>query len=61
MRIKGAATIAEYKKMQHEQIQNWIDQTFIENSVTWKMEGALNIRVTDKSGDSMLIALQDID
>lgn len=60
MRITGAATIAEYKKMQHEQIQNWIDRTFVENSVTWKMEGALNIRVTDKTGDSMVIALQDI-
>ena len=60
MRIKGAATIAEYKKMQHEQIQNWINRTFVENSVTWKMEGALNIRVTDKTGDSIVIALQDI-
>lgn len=61
MRIKGAATIAEYKKMQHEQIQNWIDKTFVKDSVTWQMEGALNIRVTDKTGDSVIIALQDID
>lgn len=61
MRIKGAATIAEYKKMQHEQIQNWIDRTFVENSVTWEMDGALHIKVTDKNGDSMVIALQDID
>ena len=60
MRIKGAATIAEYKKMQHEQIQNWIDKTFVEDAVTWQMEGALNIRVTDKTGDSIVIALQDI-
>lgn len=60
MRIKGAATIAEYKKMQHEQIQNWVDRTFVEGSVTWQMEGALSIRVTDKTGDSMVIALQDI-
>lgn len=60
MRIKGAATIAEYKKMQHEQIQNWIDKTFVKDSVTWQMEGALNIRVTDKTGDSIIIALQDI-
>lgn len=60
MRIKGAATIAEYKKMQHEQIQGWIDRTFVADSVTWEMEGALNIRVTDKTGDSMVIALQDI-
>ena len=61
MKIKGAATIEEYKKMQREQIQNWIDRTFVEKSVTWKMEGALNIRVTDKTGDSIVIALQDID
>jgi cysteine sulfinate desulfinase/cysteine desulfurase-like protein len=60
MIIKGAKTIEEYRQMQHEQIQNWIDRTFVENSVTWKMEGALNIRVTDKTGDSMVIALQDI-
>ena len=60
MRIKGAATIAEYKKMQREQIQSWIDKTFIEGSVTWEMDGALSIRVTDKTGDSMVIALQDI-
>lgn len=61
MKIKGAATIAEYKKMQREHVQQWIDRTFVENSVTWKMEGALNIRVTDKTGDSVIIALQDID
>lgn len=60
MRIKGAKTIEEYRQMQREQIQNWIDRTFVENSVTWKMEGALNIRVTDKTGDSIVIALQDI-
>lgn len=60
MRIKGATTIAEYKKMQHEQIQNWIDKTFVEDSVTWGFDGALHIKVTDKSGDSMIVALQDI-
>lgn len=60
MRIKGARTIEEYKQMQHEQIQNWIDKTFVEGSVTWEMDGVLSIRVTDKTGDSMIIALQDI-
>lgn len=60
MRIKGARTIEEYKQMQYKQIQNWIDKTFVENSVTWQMEGALNIRVTDKAGDSVIIPLQDI-
>lgn len=61
MRIKGARTIEEYRQMQHEQIQNWIDKTFVEGYVTWKMDGALNIRITDKTGDSMIVALQDID
>lgn len=61
MRIKGAATIAEYKKMQREQIQNWIDRTFIEGSVIWEFDGALHIKVTDTTGDSMIVALQDID
>lgn len=61
MKIKGAATIAEYKKMQREHVQQWIDQNFIKDSVTWEMDGALHIKVTDKTGDSMIVALQDID
>lgn len=61
MKIKGAATIAEYKKMQREHVQQWIDNNFIKDSVTWEMDGALHIKVTDKTGDSMVIALQDID
>lgn len=60
MKIKGVKTIEEYKQVQRELIQSWIDKTFIEGSVTWQMEGALSIRVTDKTGDSMVIALQDI-
>ena len=60
MRIKGVKTIEEYKQVQRELIQSWIDKTFIEGSVTWQMEGTLSIRVTDKTGDSMVIALQDI-
>lgn len=61
MRIKGAATIAEYKKMQREHVQRWIDQNFIKDSVTWKFDGALHIKVMDKTGDSIIVALQDID
>lgn len=60
MEIKGAKTIAEYKAMQKEHIQKWIDDNFIKNSVTWEMDGALHIKVTDKTGDSMIVALQDI-
>lgn len=61
MRIKGAATIAEYKKMQREHVQQWIDQNFIKDSVTWEFDGASHIKVTDTTGDSMIVALQDID
>ena len=40
MVIKGARTIAEYRQIQAEKIQNWIDSNFVEGSVTWKMDGA---------------------
>lgn len=61
MRIKGAKTIAEYKAMQKEHIQNWIEENFIEGAVTWKMDGANAIKVTDKTGDSMVVQLSEID
>ena len=55
MVIKGARTIAEYRQIQAEKIQNWIDSNFVEGSVTWEMDGANAIKVTDKTGDSMVI------
>lgn len=61
MRIRGAATIAEYKKMQREHVQHWIDQNFVKDSVAWEFDGASHIKVTDTTGDSMIVALQDID
>lgn len=30
MIIKGARTIAEYRQIQAEKIQNWIDSNFVE-------------------------------
>jgi hypothetical protein len=60
MVIKGAKTIAEFKQRQDEIIQNWIDANFMPGAVTWEHEGALNIRITDKTGDSMLIPLDNI-
>lgn len=60
MRIKGAKTIAEYKKMQNEKIQEWIDNNFIEGAVTWEMNGANAIKVTDGTGDSMIVPLSEI-
>lgn len=61
MKIKGAKTITEYKAIQKESIQKWIDKYFLKNSVKWEMDGALHIKVTDKTGDSMIVALKDID
>lgn len=60
MVIRGAKTIAEFKQRQDEIIQNWIDANFMPGAGTWEHEGALNIRITDKTGDSMLIPLADI-
>ena len=60
MVIRGAKTIAEFKQRQDEIIQNCIDANFMPGAVTWEHEGALNIRITDKTGDSMLIPLADI-
>lgn len=60
MTIKGARTIAEYKQIQHRKIQRWIDDNFIEGSVTWTMHGANAIEITDTIGDSMTISLDEI-
>ena len=61
MKNKGAQTIAEYKEMQKDHIQKWIDDNFVQGAVTWEMNGANAIKVTDKTGDSMIIPLSEID
>ena len=61
MTIKGARTIAEYKEIQRNRIQKWIDDRFISGSVTWEMDGALHIKITDKTGDSIIISLDEIE
>ncbi len=61
MVIKGARTIAEYRQIQAKKIQNWIDSNFVEGSVTWEMDGANAVKVTDRTGDSMVIQLAEID
>ena len=60
MVIKGARTIAEYRQIQAEKIQDWIDSNFVEGSVTWEMNGANAIKVTDRTGDSMVVLLDKI-
>lgn len=60
MRISGAKTIAEYKEIQAQKIQKWIDDNFVSGSVKWEMSGANAIKVTDKTGDSMVVQLNEI-
>lgn len=61
MTIKGAKTIAEYKEIRDKKIQNWIDSNFYEGSVEWEMSGANAIKVTDRTGDSMVVQLDEIE
>ena len=61
MTIKGVRTIAEYREIQKEHIQKWIDNRFFMDSVTWEMDGALRVKITDKTGDSMTISLDEIE
>ena len=61
MTIKGARTIAEYKEIQRNRIQKWVDDRFISGTVTWEMNGASHIKITDKTGDSILISLDEIE
>lgn len=61
MTIKGAKNIAEYKEIQKTRIQKWVDERFISGSVTWEMNGASHIKITDKTGDSIIISLDEIE
>ena len=61
MRIFNAASIAEYKAERDRRIQRWVDTHFAAGAVTWEMAGALHVKITDKKGDSMTIALAEID
>lgn len=61
MKISGAKTIVEYKEIRDKKIQQWIDDNFAEGAVEWEMNGANAIKVTDKTGDSMVVQLDEID
>ena len=60
MIIKGAKTIQEYKEKRDAYIQKWIDDRFFENSVTWEMISPSKIKIVDKTGDSMIIMIDEI-
>lgn len=61
MVIKGAKTIKEYKEIQKKRIQKWVDDRFVEGPVTWEMDGALRVKITDKTGNSIIISLDEIE
>lgn len=61
MVIKGAKTIKEYKEIQKEHIQKWIDNRFFMGCVTWEMDGASHVKITDKTGDNITISLDEIE
>ena len=60
-RVAALVTVAEYKEIRAKKIQKWIDSHFVEGSVKWEFDGANAIKVTDKTGDSMLVQLSEID
>lgn len=61
MKIYGVHTIAEYKTAQKKLIQAWVDEHFISGSVTWSMSDASHVTIIDKSGDTMVLNIDQID
>ena len=53
--------IARLVKVSEKDVQKWIDENFIDGAVTWEMDGANAIKVTDKTGDSIVVQLDEID
>ena len=61
MKIYGVHSVEEYKTARDKLIQNWVDQHFVKDSVTWELSDPLHITVTDRSGDSMIVHLDQVD
>lgn len=49
------------RKSEPKKIQKWIDDNFFKGAVEWEMDGANAIKVTDRTGDSMVVQLAEID
>lgn len=60
MTIRGCKTISEYKEEQRNHINKWINDNFIENSIIWEFVDASHIKLMDKTGDSLIIHLDEI-
>lgn len=61
MKIYGVHSVEEYKTARDKLIQSWIDEHFVTGSVTWSMPDSSHITITDQSGDSMTIHVDQVD
>lgn len=61
MVIKDAKSIEDYKRIRAEHIQHWIDARFAKGCVTWELINPLEVKITDQTGDSMIISIDEID
>lgn len=60
MKIKGARTVEEFKKIRDERIQQWIDEHFEKGCVTWEHVNSQEIKIIDQTGDSMIISTDEM-
>lgn len=60
MIIRNAKSIQEYKEIRANRIQMWLDSRFYKGSVTWEINDYNSIKITDKTGDNMVISLDEI-
>lgn len=60
MRISKAKSIEEFKKLQEQHINAWIDNNFVSGCISWTWQTANSIMIQDKTGDSMVINLDQI-
>ncbi len=60
MTIRNAKSIQEYKEIRANRIQMWLDSRFYKGSVTWEINDYNSIKITDKTGDNMVISLDEI-
>ena len=60
MRISKAKSIEEFKKLQEQHVNKWISDNFVPGCISWTWQTANSIVIQDKTGDSMVINLDQI-
>ena len=58
--VVSVKTVAEYKKIRDERIQSWIDARFEKGCVTWELINPDEVKITDRTGDSMTVPVSEI-